>query len=111
MRTDLIYEVHCVSNPGMPLGRTGRIVPRPGGILLATDGPSYFLEIGDPDEQLIDDEKSGHLEINTPKGRFILNVIDREAAEELAPFYDGVPAEVASDEEAQAIFQKLLGPL
>jgi hypothetical protein len=111
MRTDLIYEVHCVSNPELPLGRIGRIFPRPGGILLVTDGVAHFLEIEDPDEQLIDAEKDGHLEINTPKGRFILNAIDQEAAEELSPFYEGAPAEVASDEAAQAIYLKILGPL
>jgi hypothetical protein len=111
MRTDLAYEVHCVSDPASAIGRIGTIIPRPGGILLATDGHSQFLEIDDPDDQLIDDESTGYVEITTAKGRYFLNAIDRDAGEELSPFFQNAPAEFDSDEAAQAFYQKLLAQL
>lgn len=108
MQTNIAYEVHCLSDRDSPVGRIGRIQRIPGGLLLLTDTVDVTLPIEDPEEQLIDDWEQGHLEINTPKGRFVLNAIDRAAAEELAPFYAEAPDGFESDEAAQAYYARLV---
>lgn len=108
MNTNLVYEMHEMTGSSTPPGRFGMVQPYPGGLLLVTCGMNVEIPIEEPDDQLVDDESNGYLEINTSKGRFLLNRIDRDAAEEMAPFYSGIPAEIASDAEAQAIFRKLL---
>lgn len=112
MFTDLVYETHCVSDHNSPIGRFGRVQRMPGGLLLRTDGGvDLTLPIEEPDDQIVDDWQNGHLEINTPKGRFILNRLDREAAAELSPFCPGAPIEFDTDAAAQAYYKQALGPI
>ena len=112
MRTDLVYETHCVSDPHSPIGRFGVVRGMPGGLMLQTDGGvDLALPSEDIDEQLVDDWQNGYLEINTPKGHFILNRIDKEAGEELSPFCPGAPIEFDTDAAAQAYYKQALGPI
>lgn len=106
MRTDVAYEI-IQFNPDN-YDRIGMLRPIPGGLALVTlSGMTRHFILDDLDEQLVDDEMQGIVEIRTGKERVVLNQLTLAAWEDMAPFFKEAP-EFETDAEVNEFFSKLI---
>lgn len=106
MRTDVAYEI-IQFNPDN-YDRIGMLRPIPDGlVLVALSGMMRHFILEDLDEQLVDDEMQGIVEIRTKTERVVLNQLTLESWNEMAPFFKEAP-EFESDVAVNEFFSKLI---
>lgn len=108
MRTDVAYEA-VDFRPGHPLPAVVVLDPVLGGLSVYTSAEhAEFLPLGDEDDDLVDDEANGIVEVRTPEGRVTFQKVTLAEWEDLEPFLD-MP-KPRTDEEANSMaYRAVLG--
>lgn len=92
-----VYEIQVPR--GKPFGPLiAEVSQKPGGLELLTENGIRFLDFEDIDEQLIDDEAQGVIEIHYPDRRVVLQKITLATWADVDPFLGRKFPLVTSDE-------------
>jgi len=105
MKTDVVYEI---TRLGKPFAfRLGILRSTPGGLLIYLGDHTVKL-LWDNDDQFVDEEALGIVEVITNNERWVFNKLTLSNWEEMEPFFDPRIPEFDSDEAVNKYFYEAL---